>query len=297
MNDADATKRLRVNFPPNPNPGRPKLVAPVGAWDTHFHVFVPHLFSYAQTRRYTPPAAPVEHFLAVSSAIGLSRGVVVQPSVHDLDTRVTVDAIAKSEGRLRGIIREDPGLSLQELKRLHSAGVRGVRFSAVRELGDEFEPETFRRVAALVQELGWSIELHLDEDALRRHVDLFGSVESPLLIDAWARIDPRTRAQNRTYPLLKSLLAKNNAYFKIIAVNRFVAKGVPYPDLVEMIRELIAQAPGRVIWGSDWPHADVFKPGMMPDDAGLLDMLLDFAPDERVRTEILVDTPRRLFDW
>ena len=29
----------RVNFPPDPNPRMPKLVAPPGSWDTHFHVY------------------------------------------------------------------------------------------------------------------------------------------------------------------------------------------------------------------------------------------------------------------
>ncbi len=35
----------------------------------------------------------------------------------------------------------------------------------------------------------------------------------------------------------------------------------------------------------------------MPNDGDLLDMLLDFAPDEAVRNKILVDNPKRLFDF
>jgi predicted TIM-barrel fold metal-dependent hydrolase len=66
--------------------------------------------------------------------------------------------------------------------------------------------------------------------------------------------------------------------------------------LTTMLQGLIALAPNRVIWGTDWPHADVFEPRMMPDDAALLDMLLDFAPEEATRRAILVDTPRSLFD-
>src|SRR3954466_429741 len=97
--------KLRVTFPPDPTPRKPRLVAPPGSWDTHFHVYAPHLFPFAEKRRYTPPAAPVEHYLQINSAIGLQRGVIVQPSVHGTNTAVTVDAVAKSEGRLGGMIR------------------------------------------------------------------------------------------------------------------------------------------------------------------------------------------------
>ena len=64
-----------------------------------------------------------------------------------------------------------------------------------------------------------------------------------------------------------------------------------------MSRAVIAQAPDRVIWGSDWPHSYVFEANRMPNDGDLIDMLLDFAPDEAQRTKILVDNPTRLFDF
>ena len=87
---------------------KPRLVAPPGSWDTHFHVYAPHLFPFAEKRRYTPPAAPVEHYLQINSALGLERGVIVQPSVHGTNTAVTMHAVANSNGRLVGMIRCDP---------------------------------------------------------------------------------------------------------------------------------------------------------------------------------------------
>ena len=47
--------------------------------------------------------------------------------------------------------------------------------------------------------------------------------------------------------------------------------------LAQTARRLIGRAPTRVIWGSDWPHPNWWKP--MPNDADLLDLLLDWAPD------------------
>ena len=62
-------------------------------------------------------------------------------------------------------------------------------------------------------------------------------------------------------------------------------------------RPLIARAPDRIIWGTDWPHSNVFEHGKIPNDGDLINMLLDFAPDETVRRRILVDNPARLFGF
>jgi len=50
-----------------------------------------------------------------------------------------------------------------------------------------------------------------------------------------------------------------------------------------------------MIWGSDWPHSNSFKP--MPNDAHLLDLLMDWAPDEAIRNKILVENPEKLFGF
>ena len=94
----------RVNFPPDPNPKTPKLKAPPGSWDTHFHVWgPPQIFPYAEKRNHTPPAAPIEHYLLVAKVLGLDRGVMVQPNAHGTDTRVTLDAIARLGPTARGV--------------------------------------------------------------------------------------------------------------------------------------------------------------------------------------------------
>ena len=58
-------------------------------------------------------------------------------------------------------------------------------------------------------------------------------------------------------------------------------------------RLLIKAAPERMLWATNWPHP---TPGVpVPDDAWMLDMLLDWAPDEATRNRILVDNPARLY--
>ena len=96
--------KLRVCMPPDPNPRKPKFKAPPGSCDTHCHIFgPPDIFPYSERRRYTPPAAPLEHYLMMLDVIGVDRGIIVQPNVHDTDNRISLDAIARGGGRLRGV--------------------------------------------------------------------------------------------------------------------------------------------------------------------------------------------------
>ena len=51
-----------------------------------------------------------------------------------------------------------------------------------------------------------------------------------------------------------------------------------------------------MLWASNWPH-----PGQVgaayPDDATMLDLLLEWAPREADRQKILVENPARLYGF
>jgi D-galactarolactone isomerase len=51
----------------------------------------------------------------------------------------------------------------------------------------------------------------------------------------------------------------------------------------------------EALWATNWPHP---TPGVpKPDDAWMLDMLLDWVPDAAVRTKVLVENPARLYGF
>jgi predicted TIM-barrel fold metal-dependent hydrolase len=62
-----------------------------------------------------------------------------------------------------------------------------------------------------------------------------------------------------------------------------------------MAHALVAAAPERVIWGSDWPH--VMVKTAMPNDGELLDLLADWIPDAATRERILVNNAALLYDF
>jgi len=50
------------------------------------------------------------------------------------------------------------------------------------------------------------------------------------------------------------------------------------------------------VWGSDWPHP-TSPADAKPDDAVLLDLLVNWAPDPKLQARILVDNPAKLYGF
>jgi D-galactarolactone isomerase len=94
---------------------------------------------------------------------------------------------------------------------------------------------------------------------------------------------------------LLDLLDTGRVWVKLSAPYETSKTGAPaYEDVGAIAKALVKAAPERCLWASNWPH-----PGQatLPDDAQLLDLLLDWAPNERTRRMILVDNPARLYNF
>jgi len=69
----------------------------------------------------------------------------------------------------------------------------------------------------------------------------------------------------------------------------------PFADTTPIIRKYVEHAPNRLMWCSDWPHPQYFRP--MPNDADLVDIMLDWVPDETTRNRIFVDNPAECYNF
>jgi len=289
-------RRHRVNLPPDPNPRPPRFTPPPGTCDTHFHVFgPPHRFPYVEQRIYTPPAAPVEHFLMMADIVGIARGILVVPNVHGSDNAVLFDAMGKADGRIRGMIRADPALSAADYRVLHEKGVRGIRFNFARHLEGSFDADSFRAIVDRVAPLGWPVDLHIDADLIVDYADLIRKAPAPVVIDHFGRVDGTAGRDQPAFRALLDLTGEDHVWVKISGADRMVQRGARYEDAVPFARALIARAPERIIWGTDWPHSNYYRSGTMPNDGMLIDLMLDYAPDVATRNRILADNPARLF--
>ena len=72
---------IPVCAPPDPDTRAPGTTLPLGACDTHCHVFGPaERFPYALGRSYTPPDSPLEDLRRLHAALGIERAVMRLPS-------------------------------------------------------------------------------------------------------------------------------------------------------------------------------------------------------------------------
>jgi predicted TIM-barrel fold metal-dependent hydrolase len=68
----------------------------------------------------------------------------------------------------------------------------------------------------------------------------------------------------------------------------------PWADVEPNVKALVAAAPDRCVWGTDWPHSQM---NPRPEAGMLLDQLFEWVPDEAVRQKVLVENPARLYGF
>jgi 2-pyrone-4,6-dicarboxylate lactonase len=295
---------VRYCLPPDPNTRKPCFTPPTNSCDTHFHVFgPPEIFPFLSTHEYTPPAAPLEHYLKMAAVIGTERAVVVQPSVHGLDNSATLDAIAKSAGRFRGVARIDDKTPKADLQKLHDGGIRGVRFNLLDRPQGNVKLDVLDQCVEHIVALGWSVDLHIDTKNLLAQERHIRALPIPVIIDHIARIKPAEGLNQPAFQLLLDLMKSKNVWVKVSGADKICNTkvhsyfGLPFVEVIPFARAVIEAAPDRVIWGTDWPHSNNFSPGKTPNDGDLLDLLAEFASDEQVRKKILVDNPAKLYGF
>jgi 2-pyrone-4,6-dicarboxylate lactonase len=284
---------VKTIAPPHPSPAKPSFVLPPGACDAHCHVFGPAArFPYAANRRYTPPDAPAEKLAALHRHLGIARAVLVQASAHGSDNSAMLDAISRDPANLRGVAMVDSAVSDVELEKLHGGGVRAVRFNFVRHLGGAPDPATVQRMAQRIAPLGWHLVLHLDAEDLLEHESFLQALELPFVIDHMGRVAAGEGLAQPTFKRLLGLLENGLAWVKVSGADRVSTALGDFTDALPFAAALVAAAPDRVLWGTDWPHPNVRQ---MPDDGRLVDLIPGFARDETLRAKLLVDNPTRLY--
>ena len=150
----------------------------------------------------------------------------------------------------------------------------------------------------------WILDLHVDPADFLEHEQFIRALPLVTLIDHMARVNPAAGLDQPAFHLLLDLLKDDRFWVKVCSLDKLsgvprasVESGLPFRDMIPFAQAVIAAAPDRVLWGSDWPHGNTFTLGRTPNEGDLLDLLAEIAPDEATRTRILVDNPARLFGF
>jgi 2-pyrone-4,6-dicarboxylate lactonase len=280
----------------DPNPTRPSFRAPPGAVDAHCHVFGPgDTFPYAPERKYTPCDAPKEKLWELRDFLGFERNVIVQATCHGADNRALVDALQSSDGRARGVATVRPDVDPAELRALHAAGVRGVRFNFVKRLVDTTPPDVLLEIARRIQPLGWHVVIYFEAQDLPELYDFFTELPTSVVVDHMGRPDVSQPVDGPQFERFIELMGERpNFWSKVSCPERLSRVGAPsYADVVPFARRVVETFPDRVLWGTDWPHPNMKS--HMPDDGELVDLIPQIAPTAELQRRLLVDNPMRLY--
>ncbi|MFZ9297281.1 MAG: amidohydrolase family protein [Hylemonella sp.] len=279
-------------------PRQPQLKIPAGSCDCHAHILGPAArFPFIDERVYTPPDCLLTDYRAMLARLGLTRAVLVQPSVYGTDNRVLLNALEAMQGAWRGVAVVAPDASESMLRELHYAGVRGVRVNVVDVQSNKgvLPLSQLRALAERVAPLGWHMEFLLHVHEFPRLDQQLAAFPVEVVFGHLGYLPTCLGTGDSGFQALLRLLQGGRAWVKLTGPYRLSDTRLPYADVNPFAHALLAAAPQKIVWGSDWPH--VMVKGAMPNDGDLLDLLSSWIPDPSIRHQVLVSNPERLYSF
>lgn len=281
--------------PPDPRPRPPKLKCPPGAADCHFHIFGPLAkYPFAPDSPYTSADAPIETYNALQETLGLSRGVLINAGGYGRNPQLLLDILKRFPDRYRGVIVPRDDLPVEEIEAMHALGVRGIRLVSHRR-GHHF-PQILPALAAKVAAFGWHVQFYPHGEDLVEYFDQLIALPNTIVLDHFASVPARLGPNQPAMNAVRKLLDTGRVWVKLSGPMRCSPGDYPYADIVPIAQALVRHAPERMVWASDWPHANMNDRGM-PNDGDLLDLLTDWVPDEATRNRILADNAWALYQF
>lgn len=272
------------------------MIASADICDAHIHIFEdPGVYPLAATAPYLPPLATARDYRA--DPAGQSRAVIVQSAVYGTDNRLLLDTIAADPRRLRGVAVIDPETDRDSLRRLDEAGVRGIRFNDhdLRVIGRS----GLKSVATKLADIGWHLELLLPLSQFGLLDQFLRDMPIPVVIDHLG-FDPvifaafHQTGDRSPYDVFLRSSGRMAIYMKVSGYYYLVEDEADWSPTIPLIRTLIAEAPERVVWGSNWPHPNVAN---APSNADLRQMALDSCGDEETARRLLIDNAAKLYGF
>ena len=278
----------------NQNPSKPTFVPPPGAIDAHCHVFGPEAqFPFSARAKYLPADAGPDQLFALRDFLGFSRNVIVQASCHGADNRATLNAIAQSNGKARGVAVVDVAASDDALHALHQGGMRGVRFNFLKRLVDDAPKDKFLELSKRLP-ADWHVVVYFEADILEELRPFLDTIPVPIVIDHMGRPDVTQGPDGPDMRAFRRLLdSRPDIHFKATCPDRLDPTGDPWNAFADAIRPLVEDYPDRCLWGTDWPHPN--QQTVLPDDGHIVDMIPRLAPTAELQQKLLVTNPERLY--
>lgn len=275
---------------------RPRTLVPQGACDSHLHVYDSR-FPAAPNALLLPPDASISDYRLLQRRLGTRRAVLVTPSTYGTDNRAMLQALAVLGPEGRGVAVIGGSESEQEFAELHAKGVRGVRLNL--SLGVAGSVDSLEPLAHRIADLGWHLQLLMSPDVLATLGNSLRRLPVQVVFDHFGRIAPAQAGVHPAHALVLALLQEGRAWVKLSGGYIVSPQAsTDDPALASLARSYLDAAPGRVVWGSDWPHATASAGRQpMPDDARQIDRLADWTADADLFRRVLVENPSALYGF
>lgn len=225
--------------------------------DCHNHIFDPVRFPYPPESSYRPDGqeiATFDLFTQMMDAYGITNALIVGPNsgYGEDDNRALLDAIARSEGRCKGMAVVNQDCSLEQLQALEEQGIAGITFNIA-----FYGVEHFSSSAALLDRIaqtGLIAQFQVEGDQLIPLKSMFADSGATLLVDHCGRPDLDAGVDSAGFEAVLSLAETDRAWIKVSGFDKFSRQPLPWADTQPYV-SAIQQAYGedRLIWGSDWP--------------------------------------------
>jgi predicted TIM-barrel fold metal-dependent hydrolase len=223
-------------------------------------------------------------------AYGICHALLVGPnSGYGFDNRCLLDALARGQGRLRGIAVVGNDATDDDLAALGSQGVIGIALNAT-VLGVEH----VRAAAGLLQRVerrGMLLSLQVEHDQL---VAVRGVVEDSgvrTVIDHAGRPRAGGGVHQPGFRALLEMARNGRTAVKLSGWQKFSMLPPPWDDTRAFADALLeAFTPHACMWASDWPF---LRAPQRLDVGPLLRHVERLLPRAEDRRRVLWDTPRR----
>lgn len=274
-----------------------------GGCDTHVHVIgEAKAYPMVADRHYTPGLADVADLQAHLKRLGLTRAVIIQPSVYGTHNECLLDALSSMARQARGVAVLDTQTTTNALQALDAQGVRGIRLN----LESAGEHNSAKLQAALqtwaprLADLGWHLQIYAPLTVTLSCAPLIARFPVPVVLDHFALWNDASCTSPESKCLL-DLLARGKIYIKLSASYRSPIKDAQALHAVS--QRLLATRPDRLLWASDWPHTNR-EPGHSPHEVScyrdikaesLQHELWQWLPTPEARQQVLIDNPNQLY--
>jgi predicted TIM-barrel fold metal-dependent hydrolase len=265
--------------------------------DCHNHVFDPAAFPYRPDTAYRPAGQEIGtalQFRHVMDCYGVRNALAVGPnSGYGTDSRPLLDAIARSNGRCKGMAVVPLDIGTKELAALKAQDIVGIAFNST-IYGVEHYLRTGDLLARLA-DLDMLLQIQAEKDQLAAFHPLLDKTNVRLVIDHCGRPDVQAGLEQPGFQALLNLGRAGRACVKLSGYAKFSALPHPHEDARPFVAALLAAfTPDNCVWGSDWPFVMATE---RIDYGPLLKLFESLVPDPAARRKVLWDTPSRWFGF